>query len=209
MTSSGPGEHLVTRQRVRVLSTKYDGSHHYEQHGWLLETAADDADAPLRVLIEAGTELRSYRGTFVARIDFTILFWPGQDRWYNVEHNHQVLVRPDGRLSTSSYANVSTPATFDGDTVRWVDLDLDVTIRDGVVELVDVDEFDEHRARMAYPDSVIARARGAASELLELATLRKAPFDRDAHIWRPALPVGKTRDADEGRQSAPRRGWPD
>ena len=28
-------------------------------------------------------------------------------------------------MPSSSYANVSTPATFDGDTVRWVDLDLD------------------------------------------------------------------------------------
>ncbi len=185
MTTSEPGEHLVTNQRVRVLSTKYDGSHHYEQHGWLLESP-EGADAPLRVLIEAGTELRSYRGTFPARIDFTMLFWPGQDRWYNLEHNHQILVRPDGRLSTSSYANVSTPATFDGDTVRWVDLDLDVTVRGGVVELVDEDEFDEHRARMAYPEAVIARAREAASELLQLATLGAVPFDRDAHVWRRA-----------------------
>lgn len=190
MTGSAPGEHLVTGQRVRVLSTKYDGSHHYEQHGWLLQSLGGDPDEPLRVLIEAGTELRSYRGTFPARIDFTILFWPGQDRWYNVEHNHQVVVRPDGRHSTSSYANVSMPATFDGDTVRWVDLDLDVTIRDGVVELVDEDEFDEHRARMAYPESVIAQAREAASELLRLATASVPPFDRDAHIWRarPASP---------------------
>lgn len=186
MSSPGPGEHLVTRQRVRVLSTKFDGSHHYEQHGWLLESAGVEAGGPLRVLIEAGTELRSYRGTFPARIDFTILFWPDQDRWYNVEHNHQVLVRPDGRLSTSSYANVSTPATFDGDTVRWVDLDLDVTVRNGVVELVDEDEFDEHRARMAYPESVIAKAREAASDLLRLATLGVTPFDRETHIWRPA-----------------------
>ncbi|MCC6236761.1 MAG: DUF402 domain-containing protein [Dehalococcoidia bacterium] len=189
MTTSEPGEHLVTRQRVRVLSTKYDGSQHYEQHGWLLEAPGGDLDAPdvpLRVLLEAGTELRSYRGTFPAAIDFTMLFWPGQDRWYNVEHNHWVVTRPDGRLSTSSYANVSTPATFDGDTVRWVDLDLDVTVRDGLVELVDEDEFDEHRTRMAYPESVITRAREAASELLRLAVLGAPPFDRDTHIWRPA-----------------------
>ncbi len=186
MSTSEPGEHLVTGQRIRVLSTKYDGSHHYEQHGWLLETPGGEAGAPLRVLIEAGTELRSYRGTFPAPMDFTILFWPGQDRWYNVEHNHQVLVRPDGRLSTSSYANVSTPAIFDGDTVRWVDLDLDVTVRGGLVELVDEDEFDEHRARMAYPKAVVTRAREAASELLRLATLATPPFDRESHIWRLA-----------------------
>ncbi len=184
MSAAEPGEHLVTGRRVRVLSTKYDGSPHYDQYGWLLDTPGTGQDLPLRVLIEAGTELRSYRGTFATRIDFTFLFWPGQDRWYNVEHNHRVVARPDGRLSTSSYANVSTPATFDGDTVRWVDLDLDVTIRDGVVELVDEDEFDEHRARMAYPAAVVARARAAAEELQRLARLGAPPFDRDTHIWR-------------------------
>lgn len=184
MTTSGAGEHLVTDRRVRVLSTKYDGSHHYEQHGWLLETPAGP-DQPLRVLIEAGTELRSYRGTFQAGLDFTMLFWPDEDRWYNVEHNHWVVRRPDGRLSTESYANVSLPATFDGETIRWVDLDLDVTIRDGAVELLDEDEFDDHRARMAYPPNVVARARAAASELMRLAGARTVPFDRDTHIWRP------------------------
>ncbi len=93
--------------------------------------------------------------------------------------------RPDGRLSTESYANVSLPATFDGETVRWVDLDLDVTIRDGVVELLDEDEFDEHRARMAYPEGVVTGAREAASELMRLAATRTPPFDRGTHIWRP------------------------
>ncbi len=182
---SAPGEHLVTSTRVRILSTKYDGSHHNDFTGWLLDDPTGANGDALRVLVEAGTSVRSYRGTYVANLDFTMLFWPGLDRWWNLEHNHWVFRRPDGRWTTESYANVSTPATFDGDTVRWVDLDLDVTIRNGVVELVDEDEFDEHQVAMAYPVEIIVSARAAAAELLQLAEARTPPFDRASHIWRP------------------------
>ncbi|MFN8638941.1 MAG: DUF402 domain-containing protein [Dehalococcoidia bacterium] len=180
-----PGEHLVTSRRVRILSTKFDGSHHNEFEGRLLDDPPGGPEDAARVLVEAGTRMRSYRGTYTANLDFTMLFWPHLDRWWNLEHNHWVFRRPDGRMTTESYANVSTPATFDGETFRWVDLDLDVTVRDGVVELVDEDEFDDHRAAMAYPEEIVARARAAAAELLHLANARTPPFDRGAHIWRP------------------------
>ncbi len=180
-----PGEHLVSSRRVRILSTKFDGSHHNDFEGWLLQDERSTPTEPLRVFIAAGTQLRSYRGTYTANLDFTMLFWPDLDRWWNLEHNHWVFRRPDGRMTTQSYANVSLPATFDGETVRWVDLDLDVTVRDGVIELVDEDEFEEHRLAMRYPDDVVDAAREAAAELLRLAEARTPPFDRTSHIWRP------------------------
>jgi uncharacterized protein len=179
------GGEPVNGRVVRIVSTKFDGSLHNDFAGRLIEdwTGLEDPTAPLRLFVPEGTPIQSYRGDLVVQVPFTALFWPGQERWWNVYHNHRTLQRSDQRWTPESYANVSSPATFDGETVRWVDLDLDVTIRAGVVELLDEDEFAEHRVRMGYPDDVVSGALEAASKLLELAARRAPPFDRDRHIW--------------------------
>ncbi len=157
---------------VRVLSTKYDGSPHYEFEAQLLGRQ----DGYIRLHVPQGTSLRSYRGEFPVQTTFTALFWT--DRWYNVYHNY----RPAGRRGIESYANVSTPAQFDGETLRWVDLDLDVLTRDGGIEVDDEDEFADHRVRFGYPDEVIRHALAARDELLRLAESGAFPFDRASHI---------------------------
>ncbi len=131
----------------------------------------------LTLRIELGTVMRGYRGDVDVATAFTALFWT--DRYYNIYHNES----PAGRRGIMSYANVSTPAQLDGDVLRWVDLDLDVfTNEDGEVTLDDVDEFEQHRTRFAYPEALVAEAFAARDELLELAKTGGFPFDREAHI---------------------------
>ena len=82
-----------------------------------------------------------------------------------------------------SYANVATPATLDGDTLRWIDLDLDVVVLDdGTHALWDADEFERHRRAFGYPADVVERALAAQDELLAAARTRAFPFDREAHL---------------------------
>jgi len=67
-----------------------------------------------------------------------LVFW--RDRWYNVYLNYG----DDGRLS-HFYCNVGLPPEVSGQTLRFVDLDLDVRIGlDGQVRVLDADEFAEH-----------------------------------------------------------------
>lgn len=182
------GEHLVTGRLVRILSTKFDGSLHNDFVARFIEDERDGPEAPLRVFVPEGTSIQSYRGEQTVRIPFTALFWPEADRWWNVYHNHWAIQRGDQRWSPEVYANVSLPARFDGTTIHWVDMDLDVTIRNGVVELLDEDEFEEHRARWEYPEHTVLRALEAASALQELARGRTPPFDRTSHIWQHTAP---------------------
>jgi protein associated with RNAse G/E len=182
---------VVTEERVRILSTKWDGSPHNDYYGFVIAERggleagppADGTPQPLRLLVPAGHVIRSYRGEYLVRVAFTALFWPGADRWWNVEHNHWTLLRQDGRSTSETYANVSTPARLEGDTLHWIDLDLDVIVRDGAVSLLDEDEFEEHGARWSYPDDLVRQAREAAEQLLALAEVRAHPFDRHAHVW--------------------------
>ncbi len=161
------------RRTVRVASTKYDGSWHYEFDAQLLAH-----EGPmLRLLVTEGTPFTGYRGEGAIRTTFTALFW--SDRDYNLYHNH----RPMGRRRITSYANVALPAVLDGDVLRWVDLDLDVIVdANGGVVLDDEDEFEDHRLRFAYPRDVVARAIAARDELLRLAAAGAFPFDRATHI---------------------------
>lgn len=171
---------------VRVLSTKFDGSLHNDYVAQLLDAPVGEvnssADAPLRLYVPGGTSIQSYRGELTVRVPFTALFWPGLECWWNVYHNHWTLPRSDQRWTPETYANVSLPASFDGETVRWVDLDLDVVVRAGVTELLDEDEFEEHRERWGYPERVARGALEAASQLMDLARSGAAPFDRESHI---------------------------
>lgn len=158
---------------IRILSTKYDGSRHYDYRGRLV----DEAPGVVRVVIEAGTPFVSYRAEGEIQAPMTQLFFT--DLWFNVFHNH----RPMGRQQMLSYANVGTPVRLEGDTLHWIDLDLDViqTVERGLY-VDDEDEFAEHQRRMAYPEEIIRRAVEAKDALLHLAHGGGFPFDREAHL---------------------------
>lgn len=167
------------RPQIRVLSTKYDGSPHNDYLAELIDSGG--GDEPARLLVPQGTVIHSYRGDYESRVTFTGLFWPGTDHWWNVEHNHEPWRGRSGS-SMLSYANVSLPAEFDGETLRWVDLDLDVIVTEIGATIVDEDEFIEHAARFGYPADLVTRATQAAATLLELANRLAPPFDRERHI---------------------------
>ena len=65
-----------------------------------------------------------------------------------------------------------------------VDLDLDVVRwRDsGSVEVIDEDEFAEHQVAYAYPDHVVANARGAADHLAARLSTHE-PFAHAYQRW--------------------------
>jgi hypothetical protein len=102
------------------------------------------------------------------------------------------------------YIDVCTPAAWDGDVLRMIDLDLDVirmsaTTPDasrppglvagpGEVFIDDEDEFLEHQATFGYPPDVIAVARASADELEVAVRTGAAPYDGDTHPrWLAAL----------------------
>lgn len=89
----------------------------------------------------------------------------------------------DGR-SIHTYVDVVTPAAWEDGTVRMVDLDLDVVrYRDGVVEIDDEDEFDEHRVAMSYPEHIVDKARAEAARLKRDVERGVEPFGFVGERW--------------------------
>ena len=96
------------------------------------------------------------------------------DRWYNVWHFLE-----HGINRYLWYANIAMPATLEGTTLRWTDLDIDVCCHlDGSVETLDWDEFQENRSSMSYPNHVVERALAAHQEVARLGETGAFPFDR-------------------------------
>ena len=163
MTTPGTG------RRIHVVSTKYDESPHWEFDSFFVVERG-----PLLITTNfAGQELGNWKGSWVTPWDTRNHFW--SDRWYNVMR----CDRPRGNGLDHWYCNVTTPFQYDGETIRYVDLDLDVRVLpDGSCKVLDEDEFLENSQRMGYPPDVIEQSRGAVDELLRLARSGEFPFDR-------------------------------
>ena len=139
---------------IHVCSTKYDSSPHWEFDSWFVLE-----EGPLLITTNfAGQELQTSDGPWVTPYHTRNHFW--SDRWYNVMR----LDLPQGGELEGWYCNVTTPAQFDGENVRYVDLD--------------EEEFVENSARMSYPPEVVEQARRAVDELLALARSGEFPFER-------------------------------
>ena len=157
-----------TRQGSATVSArKFDGTEHRRwqaqlvrrENSLLVFDARFDEEVrhPLLGVIPRGTISLEY-------------YW--LDRWYNVFR----FLLPDGGLR-NFYCNVNLPPEFDGGTMSYVDLELDVLVwPDFSYKVLDEDEFAAHAIKYNYPDYIKNRAPQALDELINLIETRRFPF---------------------------------
>ena len=159
-----------------LYSTKYDGSLHYRYPVIPVQRSEDH----LVVYSGPGTPVESYRGSWPRTKYVLSHFWRGRSYVLHAEWDSQW--KPD-----FLYVDIVTSVDWDNDTVRYIDLDLDLIRRHGLTEikLDDEDEFEEHRARWNYPDALVQDCRSAVDEVRALLQREKAPFSPATFVWRP------------------------
>jgi protein associated with RNAse G/E len=82
------------------------------------------------------------------------------------------------------YVDIATPATWVGDKVTLIDLDLDVyRTPDGLVTVLDEDEFEEHRITLGYPDHIVDKTRTATAGVVLDVEAERDPFGAVAATW--------------------------
>jgi protein associated with RNAse G/E len=147
---------------------KWPDSPHWEFDGvWL------GADAHGQwVGVPTGTWLSRAGAGIHAHADHVTLF--PHDAWWSA-----VFYDDDPARPVDTYVDIATPPSWDGDTVRCIDLDLDV-IRGttGRVWVDDEDEFAEHQVTLAYPAAVVESALASCAEVLRLVQADEPPFAR-------------------------------
>jgi protein associated with RNAse G/E len=146
---------------------KYDGSEHRKWSAQLLRQ-----EGPLIILdamfdreIEHDVLGNISQGTVSAEY-----YW--LDRWYNIFRFQDAA----GRLR-NYYCNINQPASFDGEVLSYVDLDIDVVVNpDSSFQILDLEEFERNALRYSYPTELREKAHQALSELVELIKSRAFPF---------------------------------
>lgn len=156
---------------IVVRACKYDGSEHRRWHAQVLRQEGSlivlDAKFPTEIIHES-------LGTIAAGTHSLEYYW--LDRWYNAFRFSQ----PNGELR-NYYCNINAPPTFDGQTLSYVDLDLDILVAPNFsYQLLDVEDFERNAARYSYPAEVQANARHAVDELISMIQMRAFPFSVEA-----------------------------
>lgn len=166
-----PAESPATKL-VTVHARRFDGADH-----WIHPAGLVHADKDV-VITQTSAGLDISRGNgkiFTSPYNTHGHYWP--DRWFNV-----IRLELPGRGLYGFYCNIATPLQFDGATVGYVDLQLDVIARvtssGGLTYwLADEDEFEQARDLYGYDDALIKRCYDAVREVSALIKARKFPFD--------------------------------
>ena len=159
----------LTSGPITVESLNYDLT---RRRSWTAELA-EELDDVIVLLGEFDDEV-SHPDLGVIRKGTTSKEFFFFDRWYNIFKFRE----PDGEFR-NYYCNIAMPPTFDEDTLRYVDLDLDVLVdREGIVTVLDRDEFETNIEVFGYTSEIIRKVEDAIVELLRVIEQRDWPFER-------------------------------
>lgn len=157
-----------------IKSFKHDGHlHRMWLQNWLIPEARlfpEHAEESMLVLVNSQTRIREGDGKeWVSRIPSVAFFIPGQ--WYNVVS----LIEEQG---IRYYCNIASPPYVSGQVITYIDYDLDVIrTTDGGVQIVDQEEYAQHKVNYHYPDIVDRKVKGGMDRLLQRIRGNEAPFE--------------------------------
>ncbi|GAA0442641.1 MAG: nucleoside tri-diphosphate phosphatase [Bacillota bacterium] len=90
--------------------------------------------------------------------------------WFNIIG----MLRTDGIYF---YCNISSPFIFEENAIKYIDYDLDVKVYpDMTFDLLDEDEYEEHRKQMNYPRVLDRILHQQLEYLLRWVRQKKGPF---------------------------------
>lgn len=154
---------------------KYDGLLH---RTWAAELVRQESSLIVLDAKFPDEIIHDSLGTIAAGTHSLEYYW--LDRWYNIFR----FAQPNGGLR-NYYCNINVPPAFDGETLSYVDLDLDILVApDLSYQLLDVEDFESNAVLYGYSAELQASARQAVNELISMIQLRAFPFH--VPVTRPA-----------------------
>lgn len=157
----------VAKAPIEVRAYKYDGLLH---RSWNAELISQQGSLIILDAKFSDEIIHDLLGTIAIGTHSLEYYW--LDRWYNVFR----FAQPDGKLR-NYYCNVNVPPTFDGKTLSYVDLDLDILVEpDFAYRILDVADFERNAESYGYSSEVQTNARRAVDELVTMIETRAFPF---------------------------------
>ena len=128
---------------VYIQSFKHDGSLHRTWcRGYVLEADEDHIVA----VTDKAWVIESDGRKWLTREPAICFFY--MHEWFNVIS----MIRHSGIYY---YCNIASPSIYDGEAIKNVDYDLDIKLYpDGGYEVLDENEYAEHKEKMRYPKDI-------------------------------------------------------
>ena len=158
---------MTAAKKIIVRVLKHDGAEYRRWNATLSRREEDfmvlDAEFELDVSHELLGEIKRSTKT----VEY---YW--FNRWYNVFR----FLKDDGSTRLW-YCNVNTPPELTGDTLSYVDLDIDILVQpDFSFQVLDEDEFETNAKRYGYSEEEKSNTRSAVNELIAMIEQRHFPF---------------------------------
>lgn len=161
---------LKEQKTIIMKAFKYNGNLHYEQPLQLYKKH----DNHLVLSGDKGRKLTHYTREAIYTFDQKTLEYFFTDRWYTA-----ALVFDDDENVVHVYCNIAKPCKISEETVEFIDLDVDVVVRDGNVEVIDIDEFEEHKLLYGYSKDLQKNVFEAVNRVKNDISKGNYPFDRN------------------------------
>ncbi len=163
-------------RKLRVVKKKYDGSLCDEYAAYLV----DETDEIITLFTVSGTSCWDYRKAAGYPVPDGLLEIFFKRKWYNVWH-----IAVQNLRMNRMYINIAMPPVLRGETLEWVDLDLDYRVHlDNSVERIDEEEVRENAERLRYPPELIEQVQAACREVEAGLEQRGFPFDYERQAAR-------------------------
>jgi len=158
---------LTAGTPVPIAVRKYDGRQRF-----VVETIAL-ATTPTLLVARGAVGRRFSTAEATTRLTTVTLEYFPAGRWYNVLSYFDATT---GALERH-FCNIIAPATWDGATLAYIDLDLDLVVSPaGALTVEDVGDFRRNARAWRYPAAVRRGALAALREVRELALRGMPPF---------------------------------
>jgi protein associated with RNAse G/E len=152
---------------VPIAVRKYDGHRRF-----VVETTALAA-TPALLVARGDAGRRFITASGMRHLPTVTLEYFPAGRWYNVV---SFFATATGVLDCH-FCNIIAPAGWDGATLSYIDLDLDLRVSpDGQTAIEDLDDFRRNARTWHYPPALRHGALAALRELRALATRGLPPF---------------------------------
>ena len=94
-----------------------------------------------------------------------------KNRWFNII----AQLKSNGLFY---YCNIASPYTIDGNTIKFIDYDLDLRVfNDGAFKILDKNEYNYHKKLMKYPNDINTIVKSELSKLIEMKKSGDGPFN--------------------------------
>lgn len=163
-------------RKVQVIKKKYDGSLCDEHEAYLCE----ETDELITLFTLPGVNYWLYHKAEWLQTPDGLLEIYLKQKWYNIWH-----IAVQNSYTNLMYVNIAMPAVLEGDTLEWVDLELDYRVHlDRSIQLMDEDEFQQNQQRLNYPPELIEQVHAACREVDDGLKQNKFPFDYEQQVKR-------------------------